>query len=105
MTYTPPLGGATVTSWPPLDTRQPSAAKSKTMPRRTASGTDTRLTDASGTYSTSLSVMWSKAPPVSPPSWTDPMPRASARSPLAKVMWMASSSGRMSDIVEASFVT
>ena len=57
MTYTPPQGGATVTSWLPLDTRQPSFAKSKTMPRRTASGTDTRLTEASGTYSTSFSVM------------------------------------------------
>lgn len=57
MTYTPPMGGATVTSWLSLDTRQPSFAKSKTMPRRTASGTDTRLTEASGTYSTSFSVM------------------------------------------------
>ena len=55
MTYTPPL--ATVTSWLSLDTRQPSSAKSKTMPRRTASGTDTRLTEASGTYSTSFNVM------------------------------------------------
>ena len=57
MTYTPPLSGATVMSWLSLDTRQPSSANAKLVPRRTAIGTENRLTEASGTYSTSFSVM------------------------------------------------